>query len=294
MTLVMKKFLLFIPCLLLACCASADPISDTPPVNTTPEKEGDFTIKVMSYNMRVGSANDGTNSWNMRFPATGLMIKDVLPDIFGVQEALDYQVEFIEENFKNYKSIGVGRENGKKEGEFMSIFYDKNKIRLIRWGTFWLSETPEKPSKGWDAACKRTATWALMIHKESGKKFYYINTHLDHKGSEARKNGLALIISRIDSMNPENHPMILTGDFNVKPENPALDTLDEIMKSARKEAKITDNKDTYNGWGRGSGIIDYIYYSRFSECLEYQTNTKKYGDWKYISDHYPITAVLKF
>ena len=258
------------------------------------EKKDDNTLKVMSYNIRLGSANDGTNSWGLRYPATAEMIEDQMPDIFGVQEALASQIRFIEDNFVNYKSVGVGREDGKKDGEHMSIFWNKKTVSLLKWGTFWLSETPEKPSMGWDAACKRTATWALMKCKKTGKKFYYVNTHLDHKGVEAQKNGLKLIVDRIDDINPEGYPMILTGDFNITPDNPNLVELDSKMQSVRKVAEKTDNHDTFNGWGKGKGVIDYIYASGFSAYLEYQTVTKRYADRKFVSDHYPICAVLVF
>ena len=258
------------------------------------EKKDDNTLKVMSYNIRLGSANDGTNSWGLRYPATAEMIEDQMPDIFGVQEALASQICFIEDNFVNYKSVGVGREDGKKDGEHMSIFWNKKTVSLLKWGTFWLSETPEKPSMGWDAACKRTATWALMKCKKTGKKFYYVNTHLDHKGVEAQKNGLKLIVDRIDDINPEGYPMILTGDFNITPDNPNLVELDSKMQSVRKVAEKTDNHDTFNGWGKGKGVIDYIYASGFSAYPEYQTVTKRYADRKFVSDHYPICAVLVF
>ena len=258
------------------------------------EKKDDNTLKVMSYNIRLGSANDGTNSWALRYPATAEMIEDQMPDIFGVQEALASQIRFIEDNFVDYKSVGVGREDGKKDGEHMSIFWNKKTVSLLKWGTFWLSETPEKPSMGWDAACKRTATWALMKCKKTGNKFYYVNTHLDHKGTEAQKNGLKLIVDRIDDINPEGYPMILTGDFNITPDNPNLVELDSKMQSVRKVAEKTDNHDTFNGWGKGKGVIDYIYASGFSAYPEYQTVTKRYADRKFVSDHYPICAVLVF
>ena len=258
------------------------------------EKKDDNTLKVMSYNIRLGSANDGTNSWGLRYPAPAEMIEDQMPDIFGVQEALASQIRFIEDNFVDYKSVGVGREDGKKDGEHMSIFWNKKTVSLLKWGTFWLSETPEKPSMGWDAACKRTATWALMKCKRTGKKFYYVNTHLDHKGVEAQKNGLKLIVDRIDDINPEGYPMILTGDFNITPDNPNLVELDSKMQSVRKVAEKTDNHDTFNGWGKGKGVIDYIYASGFSAYPEYQTVTKRYADRKFVSDHYPICAVLVF
>ena len=256
----------------------------------------DYDLKVMSYNIRLGTAKDGTNSWEYRYPATALMLKDQMPDVFGVQEAFNFQIKFIEENFTDYDSFGVGRDNGKSEGEFMSIFWNKKTVKMIKGGTFWLSETPEKPSMGWDAACKRTATWALMKDKNTGKLFYFVNTHLDHKGAEARRKGLELIVSRIDEINPKGYPMILTGDFNIKPDNEALVGLEQRMQSARKIAPKTDNNATFNNWGKAKSdmVIDYIYVSGFSACPEYHTITEKYGTWKYVSDHYPIYAKLIF
>ena len=260
------------------------------PLLQAQESEG---LKVMSYNIRLGSAQDGTNSWALRYTATGKMLEDQKPDVFGVQEALEYQVRYIEE-MCGYESVGVGRENGKKEGEHMSIFWNKKAVSMLKWGTFWLSETPEKPSKGWDAECFRTATWALMKDKKTGKKFYFVNTHLDHKGTEAQKNGLKLIVDRIAEINPDGLPMVLTGDFNIEPKNPALKDLDARMQSTRKIAEKTDDHATYNGWGKSNTMIDYIYVSGFSSCPEYQTVTKRYEDRKFISDHYPIFARLIF
>ena len=253
-------------------------------------------LKVMSYNIRLSTDKDGTNAWKYRCPATLEMIKDQNPDVFGVQEALPEQVSFLEEWVEGYDCVGVGRDDGKKKGEFMSIFWNKKTVKLMKWGTFWLSETPEKPSKGWDAACYRTATWALMKDKRTGERFYFVNTHLDHAGAEARKNGLKLIVERIAEINPEGYPMVLTGDFNMKPSAPELKDLDACMKSARKVALATDSHQTFNGWGKAKSdmVIDYIYISGFSSCLEYQTVTKKYNDRKFISDHYPITARLIF
>ena len=260
------------------------------------KKQVSEELKVMSYNIRLAIGNDGTNSWKYRYPATGLMIDDQKPDVFGVQEAMYEQIRFLEDNFRDYDNVGVGRDDGKKKGEFMSIFWNKKTVRMIKSGTFWLSETPEKPSMGWDAACMRTATWALMQDKKTGNRFYFVNTHLDHVGKEAQKNGLALIVNKIKEMNDEGYPMVLTGDFNIRPDNPALKELDSIMNSTRKIALKTDNHRTFNNWGKekSAAIIDYIYVSGFSSCLEYQTVTKKYADRSFISDHYPIFARLIF
>ena len=178
----------------------------------------------------------------------------------------------------------------------MSIFWNKKTVSCIKWGTFWLSETPNEPSMGWDAACRRTATWALMKDKKTGRKFYFVNTHLDHVGKEAQKKGLQLIVDRIQSINPQGYPMVLTGDFNITPDNAALTELDKRMQSARKIADKTDKRNTFNGWSvkPSDKIIDYIYVSGFSACPEYRTVTEKYAERPFVSDHYPIFARLVF
>lgn len=277
----MKKFFLLIATLL--------------PLTAAAQK-APAEISVISYNIRMMPAEDGTNSWQYRYPCSAMMIEDQKPDIFGLQEAYPEQVRYMEEYTKGYKSVGVGREDGKHEGEHMSIFYNKKTVKLIKWGTYWLSETPDKPSMGWDAACKRTATWALMQHKASGKKFYYVNTHLDHVGKEARQKGLELIVERIASMNPEGYPMVMTGDFNVTPDDPALKGLDAKMKSARRFAAQTDEGITYNAWGKteNAAVIDHIYFSGFSSCPVFEVVTKPYMERKFISDHFPVRAVLVF
>ena len=253
-------------------------------------------LKVMSYNIRLGVGKDGTNSWEFRSPATIAMLESQKPDVFGVQEAYEFQIKFIEEFCNEYKSVGVGRDDGKKKGEYTSIFWNKKTVSMLKWGTFWLSETPERPSMGWDAHYRRTATWALMKDKETGRKFYFVNTHLDNKGIEARKNSLKLIVDRIESINPQGYPMVLTGDFNIKPDDEALTDLDERMQSARKIAADTDNHNPFNGWSvkPTDRVIDYIYISGFSSCPQYKTVTEKYADRPFVSDHYPIFARLVF
>jgi hypothetical protein len=140
---------------------------------TSCKKQAEVSLDVMSYNIRLGVADDGDNSWDIRKIATPAMLQANAPDIFGVQEAYDFQVAYIAEQCPQYVPLGVGREDGVAKGEHMSIFYYKEKIDVVEWGTYWLSETPDVPSKGWDAACYSTATWALLKLKDSGKQFYY-------------------------------------------------------------------------------------------------------------------------
>lgn len=253
-------------------------------------------INVMSYNVRFGDAKDGTNEWYYRLEANIKMFEDQKPDVVGMQEALDYQMAFFKEFLDGYKGVGVGRENGKKKGEHMGVFYNTKTMKLLKWGTFWLSETPDKPSKGWDAACFRTATWALLKDKASGNKFFFVDTHLDHVGVVAQEEGLKLIVSRIASINPENLPMILVGDLNVLPDNKILEPLNGVMKSARDVAMKTDTGATFNAWGKAdkAKAIDYIYFKGFASCPVFEVVRKPYDNRKFISDHYPVKATLIF
>ncbi|MBO4571539.1 MAG: endonuclease/exonuclease/phosphatase family protein [Bacteroidales bacterium] len=252
------------------------------------------SIKVMSYNIRYGTAKDGDNAWDKRCAATPAMLADKAPDVFGVQEALTSQLEYILKECPQYGCVGVGREDGVSKGEHMSVFYLKDRMELLKWGTYWLSETPEEPSKGWDAMCKRTATWLLLRDRASGREFFFVNTHLDHVGVEARRKGLALIVERIAAMNPNGVPMVLTGDFNSYVNDPWMSDIKVMMKNARFYAEDTDWKGSFNGWGKSAKAIDYIFYSGFSRCPDFKVVDGSYAGAPFISDHYPVIATLEF
>lgn len=252
-------------------------------------------LKVMSYNIRYGTAADGEFSWANRQDAAAAMVLDQRPAVFGIQEGLRFQLEFLAEKCPMYKYVGVGRDDGEARGEHMAVFYDTTRVELKNWGTYWLSETPDVPSKGWDAACKRTATWALLYDKQAKKHFYFVDTHLDHVGVTAREKGLALVVERIGKMNPENYPMILLGDFNVYPDDPCLIGLRKIMTDAREVAAVTSNEGTYHGYvAAEKDPIDYIFFSGFSGCEELARVTKPYLECPYVSDHFPVTAILTY
>ena len=140
----------------------------------------DNQLKVMSFNIRYSSGDDGANSWDNRKQAVPAMFADQQPTVLGVQEARLDQKTYMDENCAGYKSIGVGRTDGQNAGEFMAIYYLDDAVKLEKWGTFWLSDTPDTPSIGWDASTYRTATWAVFTHYKSGRKFFYVNTHIDH------------------------------------------------------------------------------------------------------------------
>ena len=264
-------------------------------VTSCAEKKND--IKVISYNVRVNNEGDGENKWDLRKHASIAMIRDEKPTIFGLQEAKPEQMQYLVENLPEYGHIGVGREDGVSSGEHMTIFYLKEQVELLDGGTFWLSETPEEPSMGWDAACKRTCTWTKLKMKSTGKEFVYMNTHLDHVGIEARKQGLALIVERANEIVPEG-TVFLTADFNALTTNPIFDDLKSVMKDAREEAPVTDRRGTYNGWNKENVnnpdcVIDHIFY-RAAEAHSFRVLCDKNYGAPYISDHYPVVMEATF
>ena len=259
-----------------------------------PETNSFNGVTAMSFNIRTGNAKDGTNSWEFRADAVLAMIQDQAPDVLGLQEALLRQAEPLAYFLDDYKWVGVGRDDGKKAGEYMAIFYNKRKASLLKWGTFWLSETPDTPSKGWDAEYYRTATWALMKDKRTGRKYFVVNTHLDNVGAQARENGLALILDRIAKLNPDGLPFLLMGDFNMESSDPAMAPVKKAMSDCRAVAAKSDDLATCHDWGRNLSSIDFIWEKGFGSCVEYETVVKEYGGRAYVSDHYPIKAKLIF
>ena len=249
-------------------------------------------IKVISYNIRLSTKSDGDNWWENRKQASINMINEEKPTIFGLQEALPVQVEYLAENLPEYAYIGVGRDDGKQKGEFMASFYRKDEVELLDGGTFWLSETPDTPSRGWDAACFRSCTWTKLKMKSNGKIFAYLNTHLDHVGKEARKEGLALIAKRAQEIVSDDMPVFLTADFNAVTSNPIFEPVKAIMKDAREVAPETDHRATINFYQPGNEdkadwIIDHIFFRGATPKTFKVLRDKNYGA-PYISDHYPV------
>ena len=261
---------------------------------TDPDVVGENQVKVISFNMRTGGADNGTqNAWGARREGIPAMMAKENPTVMGVQEALSYQLTFVTENVPGYEYYGVGRDDGGSTGETMAIFYKTDVVELGDHGTFWLSETPDEVSYGWDAAYRRTATWAFFTVKATGKKFFYINTHLDSEGSEAREQSIRLICDKLAELNPDGYPSILTADFNSTTDDAIFDPLKMVMHDARTDAAVTDQFGTYNGWGTTTSTIDHIFYSDFTP-LEYHTIMDRWNGVQYISDHYPISALLEF
>ncbi|MGN1214011.1 MAG: endonuclease/exonuclease/phosphatase family protein, partial [Bacteroidaceae bacterium] len=150
------------------------------------QRQKPVKTRVMTFNIRLENKNDGVNNWEMRYQKVGEFILKQKTDIIGMQEVKQVQLEDLKNTMPDFDCVGVARDDGKQKGEYNPIFYNKKKFNLVSHGTFWLSETPLQPSRGWDAACNRIATWAILQDKETMKSIMFVNTHLDHVGQKAR------------------------------------------------------------------------------------------------------------
>lgn len=300
----MKKIFSILIALMMVGCSQPSDDGNGPQKPSEPVEFKKFAdedeIKVMSFNVRTDSSLDGTNGWSYRKSACVALIKDQRPTIIGFQEAqFTLQWSYLKEQLKDdYAGFGVSRTTGKESGtgECMGIMYDKNVVEKLDGGTFWLSETPNEPSKGWDSAYTRSSTWGLFKHKPTGKTFFYINTHLDHEGNAARIEGMKLIAKRFEPYK-DSYPIFLTGDMNADMTHEAMQAVKDFMWNTRIYAPtdLTDFKGTYNGWSANASnkLIDHIYCRKGAKVVEYHTITEKYGSAKFVSDHYPIYAIVK-
>lgn len=251
----------------------------------------------MTYNLRLDLDSDGENSWTNRKEFLESQIQFYEPDLFGVQEAKPNQVIDLANALPQYAYVGIGRE-GIGKGESSNIYYKKEAFKLLQESTFWLSETPNEISKGWDAACHRVCTYALLQNKQNKQKFWVFNTHLDHMGELARTNGLKLIVSKIKSLNTQKLPVVLMGDFNTEPTEERITELKKLMNDTRElsQEKPFGPIGTFNGFKFNEPVktlIDYIFISK--DC---PFKVKKYAvlsdsnDLKYPSDHLPVYVEL--
>jgi len=270
-----------------------------------------FELRVMSFNIRYGSAGDGENRWPNRRKMVFDVIRKQKSDVVGLQEALRFQIDEIRKALPEYGEIGVAREDGRIDGEYSAILFRADRLGVAEAGTFWLSDTPEVAgSSHWGNACVRICTWARLIENDSGKAFYIFNTHLDHVSQPSREKSAALLARRIASRNHKD-PFVVTGDFNTGEDNPVITYLKGKTAlglpnagASRSPVPMVDTfrtlhpnvKDVRTAHGfRGSrqgNKIDYVLAPPAIQVLEAQILYDNI-DGRYPSDHYPVTARLR-
>jgi endonuclease/exonuclease/phosphatase family metal-dependent hydrolase len=254
-------------------------------------------MNIITYNIRYNTPSDKENAWPNRRGNVVELLKRHKADIFSVQEALYDQIMDLKDGISGYDYVGVGRDDGNINGEFSAIYYNSNRFTLIENGTFWLSQTPNVPSKSWDAALNRICTWARLKDKETRKTFYIFNTHFDHKGVKARKESAILILKKISEISGRKDPVILTGDFNLTPDEKPLVLIRQKLKDSRQISKsaVQGPEGTFNDFDFTSKLenrIDYIFVNKMVEINNYSVITDS-KDNHYPSDHLPVFVEIQ-
>ena len=264
--------------------------------NSDAQSNKDIPFSIITYNIRYNNPGDGINAWPLRKDKVSGLLRFHKADIFNVQEALPDQMDDLASQFPDFEYVGVGRDDGKREGEHMGIFYRKSRFEKITDGMFWLSEKPTKPGFGWDAVCNRTVTWIKLKDKLTEKTFFVFDTHFDHRGVKAREEAAKLILKSIKEINKENLPLILTGDLNlIKTSGPVQSILKEL-----NDAKDKSQTTPYGPDGTSGGFevklttktIDYIFINDGVLVLRHGVLSDSFGMF-YPSDHLPVLAEVR-
>lgn len=267
---------------------------------TPNDKEELPELSVMSFNIRMETKSDSLNWWGNRTQIVRPFLKEQMPDVIGAQEVLYTQLVDLTTMLPEYRHIGVGREDGKNAGEFAPILYHTKRLKLLGSGCFWLSETPQEPSKGWDAACERIATWALFKRLSDSRQVAILNTHFDHVGEVARAKSAEMIKDWMNGWN-DSIPIVVMGDFNADPNSSVIDSLSTFLKDSYLEAETKEGGEwTFHDFGRqpmeDRSRIDYIFYKGAIKPAKYtcfnQPNSAENNFW--LSDHTPILTLFEW
>ena len=252
--------------------------------SNSPEK-----INIMTYNIRLDTEADGINMWDNRKEGVLSLIKEESVDILGIQEGLPSQIEYLSKELDGYSMIGEGRDGG-NNGEYSAIYYRNKKMSLIQTETFWLSETPEIPSIGWDAAIKRITTVGLFKMIDSNMELLVYNTHFDHIGKIAREKSVGVILNHIKENDFQNRPLIVMGDFNLSPEDLPIELLSKELNDSFKLFPVKNPVGTFNGFDLDSKLLDRIDYifTKNIKITNYKHLNKKLSSGLWPSDHLPI------
>jgi endonuclease/exonuclease/phosphatase family metal-dependent hydrolase len=253
---------------------------------------------VGTFNVRYDNPKDEGNLWVDRAPVVANLLRFHGFDIFGTQEALKNQLDDMSRALPEHERYGRGRDDGKDKGEFSAIFFRKDRFKLLNKGDFWLSETPDKPSMGWDGTCcHRICSWVQLQDLASKKKFYVFNAHFDHQGVQARQESSKLILQKIQEIAGQE-PVILTGDFNGDHSSgwyQAIANSGKLKDTFREVKHPYVTNPSFNGFKHpkeGKQIIDHVFVTGNFKVNRWGVLTDSYHG-KYPSDHFPILVELE-
>lgn len=251
------------------------------------------TLKIMTYNLRYDNPNDGPDRWTLRREKLASLVRDFGPDVIGTQEGMHHQLVWLDSALAGFTFVGNGRDDGALKGEFSAVFYRKNAFEMLEQRTFWLSETPDQPSKGWDAALPRVCTTVRLKHKKSQRIFTLMNVHFDHIGVEARLQSAKQLVAYAQPYLQAGETVFLMGDFNATPASAPISEILKGFKDARSMARkvFEEQPGTFNGFDitkTAMERIDYVFIAGKSVAVKrYSVPARKIGG-RYPSDHFPV------
>ncbi|MEN8230554.1 MAG: endonuclease/exonuclease/phosphatase family protein [Bacteroidota bacterium] len=254
-------------------------------------------VELITYNIRMNTSGDGEHAWPHRKQDVVALFKFHRAAIFCVQEALPEQMDDLARAFPGYTYEGVGRDDGNRKGEFSAIFYNHSRFTKLDGGTFWLSETPDQCSFGWDAVCRRVCSWVKLKENASGHMMYVFNTHFDHVGEVARKESASLILKRIGEISGGNNPVVLCGDFNLDPTSAPIALIREKLHDSFEISVQPPygSVATFHGFTYDDPPgkrIDYVFVSEGIKVQRYGGMTDS-RDRTFFSDHLPVLVTLE-
>ncbi|MDA3942956.1 MAG: endonuclease/exonuclease/phosphatase family protein [Bacteroidetes bacterium] len=255
------------------------------------------SIKVISFNIRLDAASDGLDRWDLRKKDLSDFLIGEQAVFIGLQEVMKNQLDYLKLELRDYAFIGVGRDDGFEAGEFSPILYDTNRVIMLFNNTFWLSESPDSVSVGWDALLPRICTYGLFMLKANKQQLFVFNTHFDHIGEEARLKSAELILRKISEVNQENIAVVLLGDLNRRPDTKAIQLIKNELIDGFQFAQEASLKKpgTYNGFDLKSKLenrIDYVFVKNIKvSTLKHGREKSSEGRW--LSDHLPVIATLQ-
>jgi endonuclease/exonuclease/phosphatase family metal-dependent hydrolase len=259
----------------------------------------DKPVTVMSYNIRCGSCEDTTdvNHWSKRKFLVAQVIRAAKADVVGLQEAELFQVKDLAVLLRDFDWVGVGRDDGHAQGEMNAVLVRRARFAIAAQQTLWLSETPDKVSRGWDAACNRTVALLTLQSKATGRNWQFLNTHFDHEGQVARIESARQIAALVQPLLAKT-PLVLVGDLNGTPSFAGYKTLTDSLRDAAliSGTPPTGGDMTFNGFGKDlqpGNTIDYVLVSPGIKVQSHRVITDKFRGL-YPSDHFPIASVLSF
>jgi endonuclease/exonuclease/phosphatase family metal-dependent hydrolase len=257
-------------------------------------------VRVMTFNIRYGTANDGAHRWPNRAAHVIATIRDYAPHVLGIQEALRFQLDELGRALPGYREFGVGREDGLAKGEYAALLIDTTRFTPVADGHFWYSDTPAVPSKHWGNNVIRICTWVRVVDRATRDTLRFYNSHWDHESQPSRVKSAEALLARIAADSSRRDGVLVFGDFNTDEANPAFRSLISDARVALRDTFRAKHPNatvvgTFNSFRGDStqGKIDAILATPRWDVIDASIDRRRFGEL-WASDHFAVTAILRY